>query len=109
MGAFMITGLIKNSGNQGHCVPLSNNNRSNDEALTMVRHAMAELAIEHWPLDRLHPNPKNARTHSTRQITKIAASIRAFGFLSPIVADDTGLILAGHGRYAAARELGLTD
>src|SRR5436309_13538 len=70
---------------------------------------LAKPAIQQWPLDRLHPNPKNARTHSARQITKIAASIRAFGFLSPIVADETGLILAGHGRYAAAKELELAE
>ncbi len=79
------------------------------DPLLAVRDAIGRLAIEHWPLDRLHPNPKNARTHSARQIAKIAASIRAFGFLSPIVVDGSGLILAGHGRYAAARELGLMD
>jgi len=105
----MSIGLNENNGNQGHCTPNSTNNRSNDEALAMVRHAMSGLVIEQWPLTRLRPNPKNFRTHSARQITKIAASIRAFGFLSPIIADDTGLILAGHGRYAAARELGLTN
>jgi 16S rRNA G966 N2-methylase RsmD len=79
------------------------------DPLAAVRGAIERLAIEHRPLDRLHPNPKNARTHSARQIAKIAASIRAFGFLSPIVVDGSGLILAGHGRYAAARELGLMD
>jgi len=68
---------------------------------------MERLSVETWPLERLHANPKNPRTHNARQIAKIAASIRAFGFLSPILVDETGLILAGHGRYAAAQQLDL--
>jgi hypothetical protein len=87
----------------------SDTRSADKDPLAGIRGAIERLAIEHWPLDRLHPNPKNARTHSARQITKIAASIRAFGFLSPIVVDGSGLILAGHGRYAAASELGLMD
>jgi len=105
----MRNGSLENSSNRGQSAPSSNIKRPNDEPIATVRRAMSGLAIERWPLDRLHPNPKNARTHSNRQIAKIAASIRAFGFLSPIIVDDTGLILAGHGRYAAARELCLMD
>ena len=66
-------------------------------------------SIELWPLERLKPYDRNARTHSQEQVAKIAASITEFGFNSPIlVAQDDGII-AGHGRLAAARKLGLAD
>jgi hypothetical protein len=55
----------------------------------------------------LTPNPRNARTHSKRQIGQIAESISQFGFVVPIVADENKVILAGHGRYQAAQSLGL--
>ena len=60
-------------------------------------------------VDQIRSNPKNARTHSTRQIHQIAASIREFGFQNPILVDEAGMIIAGHGRLAAAIELGLTE
>lgn len=56
----------------------------------------------------LKPNPRNARTHSDRQIAQIAASINHFGFINPVIVDATGMILCGHGRVEAARKLGLT-
>jgi hypothetical protein len=63
--------------------------------------------IEHWPLDRLVPYERNARTHSAEQIAGVAASIKEFGFTNPIlVASDDG-ILAGHGRLQAAKELAM--
>ena len=55
----------------------------------------------------LTPNRRNARTHSKKQIEQIAASITAFGFLVPILVDEPGNIIAGHGRHAAAQHLGL--
>jgi DNA modification methylase len=58
-------------------------------------------------IDKLKPNTRNARTHSRRQIGQIADSIAAFGFVVPILIDDDGVIIAGHGRYAAARLLDL--
>jgi DNA modification methylase len=69
----------------------------------------AALQVEYWPLDRLIPYARNARTHSTRQIAEIAGSIRAFGFSNPILVSEVGDIIAGHGRLAAARKLGLTE
>ncbi len=66
-----------------------------------------ELQIEQWPIDRLVPSPRNARTHSEAQIAEIAGSIRAFGFTNPILVNDAGDVIAGHGRMAAARKLGL--
>jgi DNA modification methylase len=64
--------------------------------------------IAHWPLARLLPYANNARTHSDEQIAQIAASIVEFGFTNPILVGGDGVIVAGHGRLAAARKLGLT-
>lgn len=63
--------------------------------------------IELWPLDRLIPYARNARTHSREQIAKIARSIEAFGFTNPILVDGAQGILAGHGRLDAAKLLKL--
>jgi DNA modification methylase len=62
--------------------------------------------LEHIPPDRLKPWPGNARTHSKKQLRQIADSIRTFGFTNPILIDETGTILAGHGRVAAAKTMG---
>jgi len=65
--------------------------------------------LERWPIERLVPYARNARTHSAAQVAQIAASIQEFGFTNPIlVAGDDGVI-AGHGRLAAAHQLGLTE
>jgi hypothetical protein len=65
--------------------------------------------LERWPIERLVPYERNARTHSPEQVAQIAASIQEFGFTNPIlVASDDG-ILAGHGRLAAAKDLGLAE
>jgi DNA modification methylase len=69
----------------------------------------APLSLEHWPIERLIPSPRNARTHSDAQVAEIAGSIRAFGFTNPILAGDDGDVVAGHGRLAAARLLGLAQ
>src|ERR1043165_4305173 len=69
----------------------------------------ARPQLEYWPLDRLGASPRNARTHSAAQVAEIAGSIRAFGFTNPILAGDDGDVIAGHGRLAAARSLGLTE
>ncbi|MEL6487297.1 MAG: DNA methyltransferase, partial [Pseudomonadota bacterium] len=59
------------------------------------------------PVTSLKPYPRNARTHSKRQIGQIIASIKAFGFTNPILADAQGNLIAGHGRLRAAKEMGL--
>jgi ParB family chromosome partitioning protein len=65
--------------------------------------------LERWPVERLVPYERNARTHSPEQVAQIAASIAEFGFTNPIlVASDAGII-AGHGRLEAAKSLGLTE
>jgi DNA modification methylase len=67
------------------------------------------LAIEQLLITLLHPNPSNARIHPRSQLRKLADGILEFGFLVPILVDDEGMILAGHGRYEAALLLGLTS
>lgn len=67
------------------------------------------LAIEYWPVERLVPYARNARTHSDEQIAEIVGSMRAFGFTNPILVAPKGDIIAGHGRLAAARQLELAE
>ena len=57
----------------------------------------------------LVPYARNSRTHSPQQVDKIAASIREFGFLNPIIVDGRNGIVAGHGRVMAAQKLGLSE
>jgi DNA modification methylase len=73
-----------------------------------IRHPVRPR-LEYWALDRLVPSPRNARTHSAAQVAEIAGSIRTFGFTNPILAGEDGDVIAGHGRLAAARALGLTE
>ena len=65
--------------------------------------------VERWPLDRLIPHARNARTHSETQIAQIAGSIAEFGFVNPVLVGDDGILVAGHGRVLAARKLGLHE
>lgn len=67
---------------------------------------MAADSIEQIDPDRLRPWPRNARTHSKKQVRQIADSIRTFGFTNPVLIDEDGTILAGHGRVAAAKLMG---
>src|SRR4051795_7641191 len=69
----------------------------------------ARLQLEHWPIGRLVPSPRNARTHSDAQVAEIAGSIRTFGFANPILVGEDGDVIAGHSRLAAAGKLGLTE
>jgi DNA modification methylase len=63
--------------------------------------------LKQCPISALTPHPRNARTHSKRQIEQIEVSIRRFGFTNPVLADLEGRIIAGHGRVAAAKRLGM--
>lgn len=65
------------------------------------------MKIEQRLLTDIHPYGKNAKKHPEKQVKAVAASIKAFGFNQPIVVDATGMIIVGHGRYAAAHSLGL--
>ncbi len=66
-----------------------------------------ELKISYRLIDELTSYPRNARTHSPKQVRQIAKSIETFGFTNPILTDDANMILAGHGRLAAAKLLEL--
>jgi DNA modification methylase len=67
------------------------------------------LSIEVLSVERLVANKRNSRTHDKRQIRQIAASIKNFGFTNPILIDRDNVIVAGHGRVAAARLLGIPE
>jgi DNA modification methylase len=71
--------------------------------------APSQLALTYCAISDLIPDPRNARTHPKRQIEQLKASIEAFGFTNPILADPDGHIIAGHGRLQAARAMGLTE
>jgi DNA modification methylase len=71
--------------------------------------AVGSLAVVYRPLASLVPYAANARTHSSAQLDQIAASIREFGFVNPVLIDETGGIIAGHGRLMAATKLGFAD
>lgn len=60
-------------------------------------------------LDELIPYAQNSRTHSEEQILQIASSIREFGFNNPVLIDQDGGIIAGHGRVLAARKIGMNE
>jgi DNA modification methylase len=71
--------------------------------------APSRLAVTYRAIGDLVPDPRNARTHSKRQISQLTASIGEFGFTNPILADPDGHIIAGHGRLQAARAVGFTE
>ena len=70
---------------------------------------MLDTQVTYHPIASLAPWARNARTHSKKQIRQIADSIRRFGFTNPVLIDEAGTILAGHGRVAAATLLGMTE
>jgi len=69
---------------------------------------MTDLQVVRWPVERLLPYARNARTHSDEQVAQIAASIAEFGWTNPILAGGDGVVIAGHARLLAARKLGIT-
>jgi DNA modification methylase len=69
----------------------------------------APREIKLFSISKLHRNKRNCRTHSKKQISQIANSIRRFGWTYPILIDENNIILAGHGRYDAAVQLGLRE
>jgi hypothetical protein len=83
----------------------------------MPRHPAIAPPPRNWPADKvksatvasLEPYARNSRTHSPEQVSKIARSIEQFGFTNPILVDEQGTIIAGHGRVMAAKKLRLTS
>jgi len=118
------TRLAEDANTAKHCVgPVDCGNNS----LAAMRHTCREQArpitdpsadqnteaiclsemIELLPIDALKPNPRNARTHSKKQIAQIVESIQQFGVYKPIIIDNVETVLAGNGTLAAAILLGL--
>ena len=67
------------------------------------------VQLETIAIDRLIPYARNSRTHSDEQVAQVAASIKEFGFTNPVLIDNEGGIIAGHGRVMASRKLGMTE
>ena len=65
--------------------------------------------LEHWAIEKLIPYARNSRTHSDEQVAQIAASIKEWGWTTPVLIDEDGQIIAGHGRIMAARKLGIKE
>lgn len=65
-----------------------------------------KLKIETWPVDKVINYARNARLHSEDQVKAIAASITEFGFINPCLVDPDGVLIAGHGRVLASKQLG---
>ena len=79
--------------------------------------AKGKSQVTAWPADKVERRPvadlvpyaRNARTHSEAQVAQIAASITEWGWTVPVLVDETGGLIAGHGRVLAAKKLGLAD
>jgi ParB-like chromosome segregation protein Spo0J len=65
--------------------------------------------IERRPIEALIPYARNSRTHSDEQIEQLMASMREWGWTNPVLVDEDGGIIAGHGRVMAAKRLGLKE
>lgn len=74
-----------------------------------MSHKETKRELEHVMLSTLTPYVRNSRTHSPQQVKQIAASIREFGFTNPILIDEDGTIIAGHGRVLAAEHLQMKE
>jgi DNA modification methylase len=79
------------------------------QSTARVSPSSPKLAIVYRAANSLKPDPRNARTHPKRQIEQLVQSIREFGFTNPILIDECDVLIAGHGRLRAARQLGLAE
>ena len=70
---------------------------------------LRDLKVEQRPISSLRPYARNPRTHAPAQIDKLARAITEFGWTNPVLVDEAGGVLAGHGRLLAAERLGLTE
>jgi ParB-like chromosome segregation protein Spo0J len=70
--------------------------------------AWPAATVEIWPIEKLAANPRNARIHGPEQIEQIRASLREFGWTMPVLVRENGMLIAGHGRFEAAKLEGIT-
>ncbi len=82
-------------------------NRTRPRSPSSIAPGFCELRVEERPVASLALRQGNPRTHSSKQLRQIAASIESFGFTNPVLIDASGRVIAGHGRVKAARVLGL--
>lgn len=83
--------------------------RAEEDTISLGKVQAAPLSIVYRPIGQLRPHDRNPRTHSKKQIRQIADSIKSFGFTNPVLLDETGRIIAGHGRVEAAKLLGMSE
>ena len=76
---------------------------------TTIADRLRNLLVQFWPIEKLIPYIRNARTHTDEQVAQVAASIAEFGWTNPILVGGDGVIIAGHARLAAARKLNMTE
>jgi DNA methylase/ParB-like nuclease family protein len=88
--------------------PRKSGGLTSDEAARVLA-LMKDAKTESVAIDAIRPNRRNVRRHPAKQVAILAESIRTLGFTNPVLVDEDGEILAGHGRYAAARSLGLSE
>src|ERR1700733_7220030 len=88
-------------GSKGHAATSALNTRRN----IATNAGLIELQIQYRPVGDLALDPRNPRQHSQRQVDQIADSIREFGFIIPVVIDDTARVVVGHARVLAAKKL----
>jgi hypothetical protein len=82
-----------------------------------VKKSVGDIKGSAWPADHVErrsvesliPYARNARTHSEEQVAQLAASIKEWGWTTPVLVDEDGQIIAGHGRVMAARKLGIDE
>jgi DNA modification methylase len=79
-----------------------------EDSRTVVRDWPADI-VERWPLERIKEYPRNARIHTDQQVAQIAESIDKFGVTAPVLVDEDGVLIFGHGRRRAAELLGFTE
>ena len=70
---------------------------------------LARHTIEYLPINEIRTDPRNPRAHAKRHIRTLAKSIAEFNFNVPVLIDDSGQLVAGHGRYEAMKLLGMTE
>jgi len=75
----------------------------------LMKSDTSELSIAYLRIEDLRSNSRNSRTHSKRQLRQIADSIKTFGFANPVLLDRNNTVVAGHGRVAAAKLLGMSE
>jgi DNA modification methylase len=93
---------------EGRCES-GNDNGAIGLGMKNMGRAISALKIKYRDPSQLRPRARNPRTHTAKQIKQIAASIKAFGFISPILIDGADGIIAGHGRAEAAKLIGMSD